>query len=203
MKVITPFFNFGPQSLFALILQNETFQIEACENYQKRGLRNKFIIINHLGRQTLSIPLKSGKNNQQPITEVAIAYEENWQSYHIKSLKAAYQKSAYFEFYIGQIEALYSNQFHKLVDFNKEALKLCLDLLKIEKQIIYTSEYIKEYDQSYIDLRKNDKKIAFNFEKYNQVFEDRLPFYPDTSILDLLFALGPQSKAYLSRIKIS
>jgi hypothetical protein len=202
MKVIAPTFNFGPLSLFALILQSELFQIEVSENYQKRGVRNKYIIINHLGKQTLSIPLKSGKNNQQPITEVTISYEENWQAYHIKSLKAAYRKSAYFEFYIGQIEALYANQYNKLVEFNKEAVKLCLDLLKIEKEINYTSEFIKAYDQSYIDLRKTDEKIDLKFEKYNQVFEDRLPFIPNASILDLLFALGPQSKSYLSRIKV-
>ena len=98
MTVITPTFNFGTIGLFALLTQSERFNIEKHENYQKRSERNKFDIINHLGKQTLSIPLKKGKNSGTLITDVKIAYEEDWQNYHLKCTKRDTKKCTMFSY---------------------------------------------------------------------------------------------------------
>ena len=200
MNIIAPTFNFGSQSLYALLLKSDQFYIEKHENFQKRSERNKYNILNHLGKQTLSIPLKSGKNNQQLITDVLIAYDEDWRSYHLKCLQSAYQNAPYFDFYFDDISKMYTMHYGRLWDFNKAAIQLSLKLIKSDKIPHFTSSFEKEYHDQFLDLRKKDLKDGSHFEQYNQVFEDRLPFIPNLSILDLIFALGPQSQNYLVKI---
>jgi hypothetical protein len=38
--------------------------------------------------------------------------------------------------------------------------------------------------------------------RYIQVFEEKLGFIPDLSIIDLLFNLGPEAHDYLRKIKL-
>jgi WbqC-like protein family len=42
-----------------------------------------------------------------------------------------------------------------------------------------------------------------HFPEYIQVFSDRNPFFPDLSILDLLFCLGPKSVDYLRGLELT
>ena len=52
-----------------------------------------------------------------------------------------------------------------------------------------------------IDLRPKHKKggPAFVAEPYVQVFSDRMPFQPNLSVADLLFAEGPEAASVLAR----
>lgn len=43
---------------------------------------------------------------------------------------------------------------------------------------------------------------GIDFPPYSQVFNDRLGFVPNVSILDLLFNLGPETKRYLQQLPI-
>jgi hypothetical protein len=201
VNVISPTFNFGSIQLYALLTQSDEFLLEKNENYQKRSERNRFEIVNHLGKLSLSIPLLKGKNNMLPISEVRIAYEEDWRNYHLKSIEAAYRKSPFYEFYIDRIKLHYNEKHTYLWDFNTNAINLIKSILKITNNTIFTDTYSKEYSEIYIDLRQ--KKINFEpiLKPYNQVFEDRLPFIPNVSILDLIFCLGPESKKYLSELE--
>ena len=46
-------------------------------------------------------------------------------------------------------------------------------------------------------VNPKDKRIGNNFESYIQVFQDKHRFIPNLSILDLLFAEGPNTLTYL------
>ena len=199
-EVISPVFNFGSQYLFAHLLSSDAFIIEKHENYQKRSERNKYTIINHLGLQTLSIPLKSGKNNKQLITDVKISYDEDWQKYHLKCIESAYHKAPFYEYYNDLIVKHFNIKYDFLWDFNLAAVNTVLMIMKSDKKLIFTDTYLKEYSDRVIDLRKSYTVSDNIFPFYNQVFEDRLPFIPNVSILDSIYCLGPECGRYLQNL---
>jgi hypothetical protein len=192
--LITHSVNFASTFHYCRLINESTIYLEAFETYQKRSQRNKYDIINHLGLSTLSIPLKKGKNNAQPIKSVKISFAEDWQSNHLKSIGSAYRKAPYFEHYMPLFERLISTKYDLLWDFNHDALRMIFKLLKTEIQILETE-----------DFYPNGSEFIFpeiTFPKYHQVFEDRLSFVPNASIIDLLFNLGPESKKYLVNLNM-
>ena len=195
---------FSPASLYKEYISVEEVRIEACENYQKRSLRNKYYIITSQGPLAMTIPLKSGKNAQMPIKEVAISYEENWTKHHLQTLKSAYGKSPFFEFYFDKIENLFHKNIPGLYDFNMSALALMLKLLKLPVIVAETKEYHKETDNPIINQRN---KFVIQPEihemkevPYVQVWSKPHIFYQGLSILDTLFCVGPQTIQVLTKL---
>jgi hypothetical protein len=77
-----------------------------------------------------------------------------------------------------------------------------LQSLGMEIPVISTNEFRPDYDgENWMDWR--DKIRPSNLGdlpavKYRQVFEDRLGFLPNLSVLDLLFCEGKQARRLLS-----
>jgi len=70
--------------------------------------------------------------------------------------------------------------------------------LKPDFETQETAIYQREYPPEVSDLR-NSKKTPENLPKYYQVFEDRIGFIPDLSILDMLFSEGPEAKKFITK----
>jgi hypothetical protein len=175
---------FAPIPYYTTWIKHESLLIDHEENYQKKSWRNRYQILGPNGVQTLSIPLQKGKNAQTNIKEVCIAYDEDWIKNHLESIRAAYGKAAYFEYYYDHIKALYLKRLNHLYDFNTSALTLTFKLLKHNSKIEYGSFFKEEYTLS-------------NNKRYAQVFESKFGFVPELSILDLLFNVGPEARLYL------
>lgn len=172
--------------------------IEKHENYQKRSFRNKCVITNAYGPQTLTVPLKKGKHERQPITEVQIAYDEPWQKNHLAAIKTAYSSAPYFEYYYPSIEQLYHSAEDPLFEFNWSILEYFTRTLQLP--VPTTSETYSRTPTA-IDFRGrlNPRNYQDNtLPKYNQVFEDRHGYLPNLSILDLIFCKGPEAGGYLT-----
>ncbi|MDB5940434.1 MAG: hypothetical protein JWP77_2798, partial [Polaromonas sp.] len=86
----------------------------------------------------------------------------------------------------------------KLFTLNINILDYILKTLNINTLLEYTSSFQKDYIEE-VDCRNEilPKNFQTNREnwtpKYSQVFEDRLGFQPNLSILDLLFCEGPNA----------
>jgi hypothetical protein len=189
---------FPPIQTIHLIANSQNVWIEAYENYQKRSFRNRCAIATSNGVQLLSIPLKKGKNNQQPIRDVQIAYDDNWQKQHWHSLQTAYGKSPFWEFYTPQLEPLFFKKYPFLFDLNYDILNIILKILKLNKpvSVSLTESYIKKNEGSNMsDCRF--KKPIFTAKVYPQVFTDRHGFLPNLSVLDLIFCCGNQGLSYI------
>jgi hypothetical protein len=173
--------------------------IEQHEHYSKGSYRNRCHIIAVNGFQRLTIPLRKGKNEQQPIKDVRIAYDEPWQIRHWRAITTAYGNSPFFEHFEDWFRPFYMEKRHeRLWDWNMELLVLTLKLLKIEKPWSLTENF-ENVPLNAIDLRglldeKKAKVIDNQSFKYPQVFEDRLGFLANPSVLDLLFCVGKLSK---------
>ena len=188
-KVILPISYFGPVQYYRLAHHYQSF-IEACENFQKRSIRNRTTILSPNGPQHLSIPLVKGKTTL-PISEVKIAYHHDWQVQHLRSIKTAYGSAPYFEFYIDVIESILMTNYTHLFDFNMATTKWICDCLNINLPA-YTTIYTREVEVTTIDWRKQSVDWQAPILKYNQVFEPKFGFVNGLSILDLIFNLGPE-----------
>ena len=177
--------------------------IERHENFVKSTYRNRCYISGPNGKLRLSIPLNKGKQQRSRYTEIKIDYDYDWQRIHWNSICSAYRRSPYFEFYEHRFERFYKENFEYLFDFNHELTELILELLGLDVNLEFSKAYQKSVPEDVIDYRskiipKGDLfKGDIPIPKYRQVFEDRVGFFENLSIVDLLFNEGPHSKEFL------
>ena len=180
--------------------------IEQHEHYNKRSYRNRAHIAGANGLLRLSIPLKKGKNEQMPIKNVEITFDENWPIKHWRAITSAYQRAPYFEFYADDLEALLVQKKQNLFDWNLSFLRVLMDLFGIDKKIRFTESYQFTYEEEFLDLRnsispKKNLQLPLQVYKekaYTQLFQEKHGFIPNLSCLDLLFCTGPEAILYLS-----
>jgi len=187
-----------PIQYFTKLTSGEPVYIEQWEHYQKGTYRNRCHIAAANGLTRLTIPLIKGKNEQQAIREVRIAYFEPWQRQHWQSIRSAYGNSPFFEFYADALQPFYEKPFPFLFDFNLELLQTLLKLLRMDVKLQLTDAYVEVVPPDWTDLRNaihpkphlQKPDPHFTPKPYHQVFEDRYAFLPNLSMLDGLFCLG-------------
>ena len=175
--------------------------IERHENYQKRSYRNRCHVIGSHGLERLSIPLQSGKHEQQPITQVRISYDRPWFASHWNTIKSAYGRAPYFEHYGDELKEILYDKYDYLFELNSAILNWLTRSIGL-KMNTYTSDYDKipldSIDlRNFIHFKKDNIDVNFSTVSYFQVFDDRQDFEPNLSVIDVLFALGPETKGYL------
>jgi hypothetical protein len=175
--------------------------LDAQEHFQKGSYRNRCHIAMASGQFVLSIPLQKGKNQQQPIRETRIAYDQNWQKQHWWTIRSAYRNAPYWEHYADIIETFYVQKPVFLWDYNLMIFENCLKMLKIQNKVVIktTEQYFMPFEgilesdgSKYIDFRSkiHPKQTVLNPKPYPQIFEAKNGFLPDLSILDLILCYG-------------
>ncbi len=201
-QTICSTFYMGPISFWQALIGSDRIIMESHESYQKKSHRNKTKIFGSAGVELLSIPLIKGKHNKTNIREVEISNETNWRKKHINSIKEAYVRAPFFEFYFEPLSCLINNNASYLFDFNTKIIEWILLLLQHDITYTNTEYYVKNYP--FKDLRNRKYTLDSNLEfqpTYPQVYEYKLGFQTDLSIIDLLMNLGPESKTYLKDLK--
>lgn len=178
-------------------------RIELFDNYQKMSFRNRCTLAGSNGLIDLSIPVVGGRNKRQLMCEVKIDYSQPWQQQHIKTIKSCYGKSPFFEYFISDIEKMLKCQYDFLIDLNNDILNWTKKIVKLNNLISFTSSYIDENSlKDIVDNRNVFMPKSFQAQidivKYAQVFEAKIGFQPNLSILDMLFCEGPAAKNLLA-----
>ncbi len=189
---------FAPISYYAAIANADKILIEANEHYQKKSYRSRCYIAGSHGKQMLNIPIIRPNGNQTMIKNAILGTTENWQNQHWNSIITSYNSSPFLLYYRDEIEAVLLAKYDNLWELNKACLNLMMDLLQLDAEINYTTEFEKD-PKEYIDMRNSISiKNTATIENYTQVFGDKHGFLADLSILDLLFNLGPDAGYYLT-----
>jgi len=176
--------------------------IEACENFQKQTYRNHCRIMTAGGIKVLTVPVVWDHNRKMPIAHVEIDYALPWQRTHWRTIRAAYASSPYFEHYAPHVEELICGvRYGELFELNNAVTKGLLGILKMDAELKFTTEYIPEYPgkEDFRDGISHKPRLAahdpsFEAPKYYQVFNERLPFAANLSVLDLIFCEGPSAR---------
>ncbi|HUR32143.1 MAG TPA: WbqC family protein [Saprospiraceae bacterium] len=189
---------------FAHWLYHGGIVIEAHEHFQKRSWRNKTAIQGPEKPLYLSVPLRKGKNNQLPIREVAIAYDEPWFKIHDQSIRTAYGKTPFFEEIEQDIHNILFSQHERLWDLNLQAIQFFTGLIPGNWPLTFSNEYNPVLSNEITDIRYGIPAGRTIIELqalpiYNQIHRLTKSHLPNLSILDVLCHLGPETKDYIVR----
>ncbi len=200
--IIMPTAYCPPLLYMVFILHYESPQIDIHETYPKQTWRNRCRILTANGLLDLSIPVEKPKHEQAVTGKIITSNHIDWQRNHWRSICSAYRKAPFFIHYADLIEANFTTPFAGcLVEWNQQLLTRLMSEMGIHKAISYTSSYnISPHGQ--IDFRQylTPKKPVslIKWPPYWQVFSDRYEFFPNLSVIDLIFNLGPDAANYLS-----
>ncbi|MFQ5440454.1 MAG: WbqC family protein [Nitrosopumilaceae archaeon] len=196
----------------------DCFVIMDDVQYDKR-FTNRTRIVSTNGWIWVTIPINKSQKFS-PNMEVEINNELPWIKDHLKKFVSSYGKSPYFDSYMNYIEEVYKKEWEFLFDLNFETLKKTMEWLNIKTEIIRESElnikgesserllnvckeigadsYISGIGgKNYVDeklFENNHVQLLYqNYcpTKYPQRFLKE--FFPNLSILDMLFNIGPKS----------
>ena len=194
----------APVQYYTKLLHYPKIVIDRHEHYVKQSYRNRCNIAAANGIQALSIPTDKGSELKCAVKDMRIAPHADWQKNHWKSIEAAYNSTPFFEYYKDDFIPFYEKKWDFLFDFNTELQAVILNLLDINPNIEFSSEYettfgISQKTPAGIDLREEihpkKKSADTNFSPlpYYQVFDEKFGFIPNLSIIDLLFNMGNEA----------
>lgn len=210
---------FPPVEYFFAVANSGKVLLEGCEYYNKQSWRNRCRIFSTQGTEYLSIPVIRDAH-RIPIRDVRIDYDYPWLQQHERAFEAAYNSSAFFEYYRDDLFAILDRREKYLFDLNGHLLETLLGMLGIKTEIQITDTYEKDYAEGDFRERIHPKRKGENLlEEYGcqrpwfQVFggksgqisnENTIPglvpgtaFIPNLSVLDLLCAEGPDAGSFL------
>lgn len=193
----------APAGYYADMLHYPSILIEQHEYFVKQSYRNRCEILTGNGKLGLSIPLQERKNKTRTC-EIKIDSKTAWQMQHWRAIESAYNSSPFFEYYQDDLLPFYKKEFDFLIDFNNALQEKMLELMGLSVNIELSKSYVEATEPYLFDARLiySPKKVSDKtFPDYIQVFENKFPFIPNLSILDVLFNLGNESEIYLKSIK--
>lgn len=170
---------FPPLAWYRRARSQGQWQFEGAENYQKGGWRNRCKILTANGPLLLSVPLRGGKHQQQPIQEVLIDYRTDWPITHERTIQAAYGRAPFFDFYAPDIFSLLRTRPPTLWSLNWQLRDLLAQQLGLPVDLSYSENF------------GGVIFLATSVPPYPQVFSDRHGFTDGLSVLDGLLCAGP------------
>lgn len=194
---------FPPIAFFHSIVQNNGLvHIEGDENYNKRSFRNRIHLLGEKGLQVFSIPLAKGKNDGTKMRLVRISEAEDWRVKFTRMVKTLYGNTPYYEHFHQQIDQAIHFPSTVLYEYNWNALQLCLSLLDLSPDLCTECMYDPTFQGT--DLREmiHPKKAMTGTPIYERGYIQPQGSWPLVSVLDLIFHLGPESRAWLKNMNL-
>jgi len=163
------------------------------------SFRNRCRIAGAEGVVDLSIPIAGGRDQKTSMKDVRIAAGRSWQAQHWKTIVSCYSRSPWFEYYRDGLQKLFGEPAELLMDWDLRCLEWSLRVLGMDQQVLLTDRYQKLYAPGEgADWRgRLGPKGPQDLTRYRQVFEERIGFIPNLSILDLLFCEGKEAIRYI------
>ncbi|MFH1459687.1 MAG: WbqC family protein [Candidatus Omnitrophota bacterium] len=208
---------------FHKIDKSDCFVFLDTVQYKKREFQNRNKIKTKNDWIWLTVPVKTKGSAAQPIFDVLVDNQTNWQAEHKKSLQVWYAKAPFFDKYFPFFENVYEKQWCTLIDLNITIIKYILEVLEINTSIKLESDLgttqkstariieicqklkAQEYlsgtgGREYLDETLfGQNNISLKYQKFThpvyqqQVVDKNSQFQPYMSIVDLLFNEGPRS----------
>ncbi len=198
MEVVSSLFTFPNICWWMKVADSSKVILDCGEHFQKMSYRNRYRISGANNSILLSVPLLNGRNQRLPMSDVQIYNGERWQVQHWRTLVSVYKRSPFFDHYELGLMKLYETEYERLCDFNLASIEWVRKQLRLNFEIELAGTYINDYGPDVTDIRV-DKTAPEELPKYLQIFEDRIGFLPDLSILDLLFMEGPMAAQRLKK----
>lgn len=195
---------FGPIQWYQKLANYDNILMEVNDSYRKQTYRNRCIIATTAGLQTLSVPIERQSDPKARMKDIRISNHGNWRHLHWNALMSAYGESPFFFYYADNLRPFFEKRWDHLLDFNMEICHAVCDMLDLNPNIRLTEAYVpatslrdvQDFRDS-IDPKHPGVDTEFEPRRYWQVYERKIGFRPNLSILDLLFNMGPEGIFYL------
>lgn len=191
----------APVEYYAKLLAYDRACIEQYDHYMKQTYRNRCTIAAPDGELALTVPTVKAEGAKCFMRDVRISDHGNWRHLHWNAIESAYNHTPFFEYYKDDFRPFYEKRYEFLIDFNEELCRLVCSLIDLQPRMERTTGYRTSFGPDEADFRerihpKRDFRKEdpdFVAKPYYQVFQERLGFLPNLSIIDLLFNMGPES----------
>lgn len=188
---------FGELPYFQALAKYDEITIDVHEFYKKQTWRNRTQILGSNGPMYLSVPVLRPNGSKTIVKDIEIGEETNWRKDHWKAIESSYKHAPFFFYYGPLVKDLIYRKEKWLIDYNQHILKTILDWLDLNITVRLSEEYIAPASPSDYRVSLDKKKFDQEQRKYIQVFSDKMPFYSNLSILDLLMNEGPIARNFL------
>lgn len=189
----------------ALLAQHRHVTIEQYETFHKQTLRNRTVIATANGLLPLSVPVSQPHGNHTMTGDMLLSYREHWHTEHWRAITSAYSAAPYFLYYKDAVGDILLRHHDTLLELNSALLSTLTAALKIDCQCSLSTAFTPpaHLPHDYRDAFSIKRPYtATSFPRYVQVFDSKWGFLANVSILDLLFNLGTDAKAYLTALNI-
>lgn len=213
---------------FEQIMKADKFVFYDDVQFTKRDWRTRNYIKTQHGKHMLSVPVKLEKSyTEYKINEVKISYEENWVDKHLKTIRYAYGKSAFFNEVYPILETILQKKHVFLSELNIDIIKnICL-YLDIDMDKLYCSSQLEAFGdqnqrlinicehfntdiyytgaaaQNYLDsalFAKHGIEVAFQHYEHPLYSQGGEGFLSHLSVIDLLFHCGRGSRKIIGGV---
>ena len=198
----------APVQYYTKLYAYSQVMIEQMDHYVKQTYRNRCVIAAPDGPLPLTIPTVKPDTEKCLLRDIRISDHGNWRHLHWNALCSAYNHTPYFEYYRDDFAPFYEQKSYTfLMDYNEALLQLVCNLIDLAPQLSRTTTYQPNPSVGVDDFRElihpkrfvSEADPAFRPVSYYQVFQERLGFLPNLSIVDLLFNMGPESLLVLQQ----
>lgn len=194
---------FGPIQWYQKLFCFDHVLLERNDHFVKQTYRNRCVIATESGPLSLTVPVEGTGGEKIEMKDLRISDHGSWRRNHWNAICSAYGESPFFEFYADDLKPFFEPRWEFLCDFNLDiTLKMC-ELIGFQPKIEATDHYLSAEeiaaDGSIDDFREVIRPKHplpdpdFQPRPYWQVFQHRLGFLPNLSILDLLCNEGPEA----------
>lgn len=188
---------FGELPYFQALAKYDEITIDIHEFYKKQTWRNRTQILGSNGPMYLSVPVLRPNGSKSTIKEIEIGNETNWRKDHWKAIESSYKHAPYFFYYGPLVKELIYREEKLLIDYNQHILETVLAWLDLNINVKHSEEYVAPESPNDYRVSLDKKKFGQEQRKYIQVFSDKMSFYPNLSILDLLMNEGPIARNFI------
>ena len=185
---------------FVAVYSYNEIILDIHSHFVKQSSRTRTRINTANGVQSLIIPV-TNRTNRTALKDIRILDSSRWRVNHWRSIEAAYRNAPFFEHYSDDLKkVLVDNKSEDLHHLNSGILSICLKWLGWDKKILFTEEYVENFDG--LDIRGQlNMKIGWQERSiyspipYRQVFGSG--FAENLSLIDLIFCTGPEATQIL------
>jgi len=186
---------FGNISYYKILTKSELILFDASLGFRKMSFLNRCRIAGANGPMWLTIPLEGGRDQKSRIKDIRIDNRQTWQRRHWRSICSSYNRSPWFIFYERELQPLFEKNYTFLVDCVVESHAWVVRHLGWKQEWRLQEVRDRDFTEAVDILNRSsgqDNQMKQPVPSYRQVFQETAGFFPNLSILDMLFCEGAQ-----------